>query len=81
MITDYARCSPETKSRISMENEYSKARLSTTNELDLGVKLVKCYICNIALYGAENLALREEGKKFFNCDAGGGLGRSVGPIV
>jgi len=47
-----------------MEKEYSKGRLSTTNELNLGVKLVKCYICNIALYGAENLTLREEGKKY-----------------
>jgi hypothetical protein len=36
-----------------------KRSLSSTNELNLRVKLVKCYICNIALYGAENLTLRE----------------------
>jgi len=63
MTTNYARCSPEIKSRISMDKEHSNRRLSSTSELNLRVKLVKCYICYIALYGAENLTLREEGQK------------------
>jgi hypothetical protein len=33
-----------------MEKEHSKRILSSTNELNLRVKLENCYICNIALY-------------------------------
>jgi len=39
MVTNYAKCSPEIKARISMEKEHSKT--NSTNELNLMVKLVK----------------------------------------
>jgi hypothetical protein len=50
MINNYARCWPEIKSRISIKKEHSKRILSSTNKLNLRVKLENFYICNIALH-------------------------------
>jgi hypothetical protein len=48
-----------------MEKEHSKRRLlSPAIEPHLRVKLIKCYICNVALHGAEILTLGEEGQKY-----------------
>jgi hypothetical protein len=40
-----------------------KILFTSTMELHLGEKLVKCYICTIALYGAENWTLRAADQK------------------
>jgi hypothetical protein len=56
MITNYTRCTREIKSRISMAKAaFNKKKNLFTSKLDLnlGKKLVKCYIWSISLYGAE----------------------------
>jgi hypothetical protein len=50
------RCTCEIKSRIAMEkSEFNKKRAHFTSKMDLELrmKLLKCYIWSIALYGAE----------------------------
>jgi hypothetical protein len=65
---------------------FNKKRTLFTSTLDLELrkKLVKCYIWRIALYGAETWTLRAVDQKHLNvlkCGAGGGWKRSVGLIM
>jgi hypothetical protein len=56
MLTDDGRCTCEIKSRIAMAKAaFNKKKNLLTSKLDLNLrkKLVKCYIWNMALYGAE----------------------------
>jgi len=56
MLTTDGRCTCEIKSRIAMAKAaFSKEKNLFTSKLDLNLrkKLVKCYICGMALYGAE----------------------------
>jgi hypothetical protein len=56
---------------------------TSTLDLDLRKKLVKCYVWSIALYGAETWTLRTVDKKHLEslkCGAGEGWKRSVGLI-
>jgi hypothetical protein len=56
ILTNNGRCTCEIKSRISMAKAaFNKRRALFTSTLDLKLrkKLVKCYIWSIALYGAE----------------------------
>jgi hypothetical protein len=66
MITNDAGCTREIKSRIAMiKAAFNKKKNLFTSKLDLNLrkKLVKCYIWNIALYGAETWTLRKADKK------------------
>jgi hypothetical protein len=66
MLTNDGRCTCEIKCRIAMAKAVfnNKKNLSTSTFcLELRKKLVKCYIWSIALYGAENWALRVVDKK------------------
>jgi len=61
MLTNDGRCTCEIKSRITMAKvAFNKKRVlfTSTLELELGKKLVKCYIWSIALYGAKTWTLR-----------------------
>jgi hypothetical protein len=56
MITNEARCTREIKSRIVMSKAaFNRNKTLFTSKLDLYLwkKLVKCYIWNIALFGAK----------------------------
>jgi len=56
MLTNDGRCACEIKYRIAMANAaFNKKRALYTSTLDLKLKkkLVKCYIWSIALHGAE----------------------------
>ena len=56
ILTNDGRCTCEIKSRIAMvKAAFNKKRTLFTSTLDLEVrkKLVKCYVWSIALYGAE----------------------------
>jgi hypothetical protein len=56
MVTNGTGCTREIKSRISMAKaafRKKKALFISKLDLNLGKKLVKCYIWNIAFYGAE----------------------------
>ena len=58
MLTNGGRCTCEIKCRIAMaKSAFNKKRALFTSTLDLKLrkKLVKCYIWSIALYGAETL--------------------------
>jgi hypothetical protein len=46
--------------------EFNKKKALFTNKLDLNLrmKLVKCYIWNVALYGPETWTLRKVGQKY-----------------
>jgi hypothetical protein len=63
MITNDARCIREIKARIIVEkaafNE-KKTRFISRLNLNLTKKLAKCYIWSIAVYRAENWALRKQ---------------------
>ena len=55
MLTNDGRCTCEIKSRIAMAKAaFNKKKNPVTSTLDLNLrkKLVKCYIWSIALYGA-----------------------------
>jgi len=66
---------------------FNKKRVLFTSTLDLELrkKLVKCYIWSIALYGAETWTLRRVDQKktwkVLKCGAGEGWKRSVGLIM
>jgi len=87
ILTNDGRCTCEIKCRIAMaEAAFNKKRALFTSTLDLELrkKLVKCYIWSIALYGAETGTLRAVDQKqleSFKCCAGEGRRRSVGPIM
>jgi hypothetical protein len=56
MSTNDGRCTCEIKSRIAMARAaFNNTRALFTSKIDLELrkKVVKCYIWNIALYGAE----------------------------
>jgi len=66
ILTNDERCTCEIKCRFAMaEAAFSKKRalFTSTLDLELGKKLVKCYIWSIALYGAETGTLREVDQK------------------
>jgi len=61
MLTNDGKCTCEIKSRIAMAKAaFNKKRAPFTSTLDLKLrkKPVKCYIWNIALYGVETWMLR-----------------------
>jgi len=60
LITKDAKCTPEMKSRIAIAKvTFNKKKFLFTFKLDLNLrkKLVKCYIWNIAVCGAETSTL------------------------
>jgi len=65
MLTNDGRCTCEIKSRIAKAKAaFNKKRALFTSTLDLELrkKQVKCYIWSIALYGAETWTLRADQK-------------------
>jgi hypothetical protein len=61
ILTNNGRCTCEIKCRIAMAKAaFNKKRTLFTSTLDLELrkKLVKCYVWSIALYGAETWTLR-----------------------
>jgi len=66
ILTNDGRCTCEIKCRIAMAKAaFNKKRTLFTSTLDLELrkKLVKCYIWGIALYGAETWTLRAVDQK------------------
>jgi hypothetical protein len=56
MLTNEGRCTCEIKSRIAMAKAAfvkKKNLFTSTLDLNLRKKLIKCYIWSVALYGAE----------------------------
>jgi len=67
MLTNDGRCTCETKCRIAVAKAaFNKKRALFTSTLDLKLrkKLVKCYIWSIALYGAETWTIRAADQKY-----------------
>ena len=58
-----------------------RALFTSTLVLELRKKLVKCYIWNIALYGAETGTNGAADQKVLKCGAGERWRSSVGPIM
>jgi hypothetical protein len=87
ILTNDGRCTCEVKCRIATAKAaFNKKRALFTSTLDLELrrKLVKCYIWSIALYGAETWRLRavdQKNSKFFKCGGGEGWKRSTGLIM
>jgi len=87
MVTYDARYTYEIESRIAVAQAASnKKNTLFTSKLDLnfGMKLVKCYIWNIALCGTETWTLQKVDEKYlgrFESVAGEGWIRSVGLMV
>jgi ABC-type transport system involved in multi-copper enzyme maturation permease subunit len=66
MITNDARCTYETKSRISMTKaEFNRNETLFASKLDLNLwkKAVKCCIWSIVLYGAATWTFRKSDEK------------------
>ena len=66
MLTNEGRCICEIKSRIAMTKAaFNKKKTLFTSTLDLKLrkKLVKCYIWTVAFYGAENWTIRAVDQK------------------
>jgi hypothetical protein len=66
ILTNYGRCSCEIKCKFAMAKAaFNKKRTLFTSTLDLELrkKLMKCYIWSIALYGAETWTLRAVDQK------------------
>jgi hypothetical protein len=87
ILTNNGRCTCEIKCRIAVvKAAFNKksALFTSTLDLELRKKLVKCYIWSIALYGAETWTLRAVDQKnleSLKCGAGEGWKRSVGLIM
>jgi hypothetical protein len=66
MITNDARCTWEIKARITMAKAafIKKTQFTSKFDLELRKKLVKCYIRNIALFGAETWTLWKLDQKY-----------------
>jgi hypothetical protein len=67
VIANDARCTRAIKSRIAVAKAaFNKKKNLFTSKVDLNLrnKLVKCYIWNIALYGAETCTLRKVDQKY-----------------
>jgi hypothetical protein len=61
------RCTREIKSRIAMAKAaFNKKKNLFTSKLDVNLRkiLVECYICSIALCGAETWTLRKVDQKY-----------------
>ena len=61
ILTNDGRCTCEIKCRVAMAKaafNKKRALFTSTLDLELGKKPVKCYIWSIALYGAESWTLR-----------------------
>jgi len=70
ILTNDERCTCEIKCRIAMaKSGFNKkgALCTTTLDLELRKKLVKCYIWSIALYGAETWTPRAVDQKHLEC--------------
>ena len=86
-LTNDGRCTCEIKSRIAMAKAaFNKKKTLFTRKLDLNLrkKLVNCYICSMAFYGAELGRFGQQIRntwKVLKCGAGEGWKRSVGPIM
>jgi hypothetical protein len=66
ILTNYGRCTCKIKSKIAMAKAaFNKKRTLFTSTLDLELrkKLMKCYVWGIALYGAETWTLRAVDQK------------------
>jgi hypothetical protein len=66
ILTNDGRCTCEIKRRIAMAKagfNKNRALFTSTLDLELRKKLVKCYIRSIALYDAETLTLQAEDQK------------------
>ena len=66
MLTNDGRCTCEIKCKIAMAKaafNNKKNLFTSTLDLELRKKLVKCYIWSIALYGAETWTLRSVDQK------------------
>ena len=66
MLTDDGRCTCEIKSRIAMvKAAFNNKKNLFTSKLDLNLrkKLVKCYVLNMAVYGADTWTLRATDQK------------------
>jgi hypothetical protein len=66
ILTDDGRCTCEIKCRVAMAKAaFNKKRTLFTSTLDLELrkKLVKCYVWSIAVYGAETWTLRTVDQK------------------
>ena len=87
ILTNDGRCICEIKCRTAVTKaafNKTKALFTSTLDLELRKKLLKCYIWSIALYGADTWTLRAVDRKHlesFKCGAGQGRKRSVGPIM
>jgi hypothetical protein len=67
MITNDARCTREIKAKIAMAKaafNRKKTLFMSKLDLELGKKLVKCYIWSIALHGVETWTLRKVDQKY-----------------
>jgi hypothetical protein len=66
LITNNPRCTCEIKSRTAMAKAAFNKNSLFTSKLDLNLrrKLVKCYMCNIAMYGAEILTFQTVDQKY-----------------
>jgi hypothetical protein len=67
MLTNDGRYTCENKSRIAMASAVfnkNKTLFTNTTYLNLRKELVKCYIWNMAFYGAETWALRAADQKY-----------------
>jgi len=67
ILTNDGRSTCEIKCRIAMAKAaFSKKRalFTSTMDLELRKKLVKCYVWSIALYGAETWTVRAVGQKY-----------------
>ena len=87
ILTNDGRCTCEIKCRISMAKDAvnkKKALFTSTLDLELRKKLVKCYIWSITLNGAETWTLRAVDQKHLEslemwcCRR---MEKSVGPIM
>jgi len=66
MLTNDGRCTCEIKSRIAMAKaafNKKRARFISSWNLKLRKKVIKCYIWNIAVYGAETWTIRAVDQK------------------
>ena len=66
MLTEDGRCTCEIKSRIALAKAaFNKKKNLFASKLDLNLKkqLVKCYVWNMALFGAETCTLRATDQK------------------
>jgi hypothetical protein len=66
VLTSDGKCTCDIKFRVAnAKPAYSKKRALFSSKIDLELrkKLVKCYTCNIALYGAETWTLRTVDQK------------------